>query len=145
MKNLPSEILEYLKTQRIGVFAIEMLDGSPHAATVHFAHAENPFQFYIETGINCRKSEPLLKNSSARATLVIGTDENNMKTLQMDGIARIVKDSENDFFIDTYLKKFPSKEGKVKDPEAVYIIFTPTWYRFTDWKTSEGKKIWISN
>lgn len=85
-----------------------------------------------------------MKNGSTRASFVVGSDENNMKTLQMDGIARVPNADEDDFFMDTYLGKFPSKEGKVKDPEALFIIFTPTWYRFTNWKTPEGKKIWIS-
>lgn len=135
------EILEYIKSQRVGVLSVEMLDGSPHGATVHFAHTENPLQFFFETGIECRKSESLLKNGSTRASFVIGSDESNMKTFQADGIARIPNKNEEDFFTDTYLGKFPSKEPKVKDPEAIFIIFTPTWWRFTDWTKPEGKTI----
>lgn len=145
METIPTEVLAYLQTQRIGVFAIELLDGSPHAAAIHVAHTEHPFAFYMQTGSGCRKSEPLLRNGSARATLVIGMDEHNMKTLQMDGIARIPQESENDAFLDVYLSKFPSKEKRAKNPEAVFIIFTPTWWRFTDWTTPEGKKVWTSN
>ncbi|MBX4199016.1 pyridoxamine 5'-phosphate oxidase family protein [Candidatus Parcubacteria bacterium] len=144
MKTIAPEALEYLKTQRVGTLAVEMLDGSPHAATVHFAHTEEPLAFYIQTGTDCRKSEALLKNGSTRASFVVGSDESNMKTLQLDGVAKVANEGEEDHFMEIYLGKFPSKEGKVKDPEALFIIFTPTWWRFTDWKTAEGKKIWIS-
>jgi uncharacterized protein YhbP (UPF0306 family) len=144
MNPIAQEAVEYLKTERIGVLAVKMLDGSPHGATVHFAHTEEPLEFLIQTGTDCMKSEPLLKNGSTEASFIVGQDENNMKTLQLDGIARVATENEEDSFMDTYLGKFPSKEERVKDPEAVFIIFTPTWWRFTDWKTPEGKKIWSS-
>jgi uncharacterized protein YhbP (UPF0306 family) len=144
MEHLNTEALEYLATQRIGVLAIEMLDGSPHAAALHFAHTENPAVFYIATGVDSRKSEALLKNGSSRATFVVGADENNMKTFQADGIARVVDASENEAFMEVYLRKFPKREGRVKDAKALLMVFTPTWWRFTDWKTPEGVKIWKS-
>jgi len=48
---IDKKILDYLKDQRVGVLAVEMLDGSPHGATVHFAHTEDPrfaerFEFF---------------------------------------------------------------------------------------------------
>ncbi len=144
MKEITQEALDYLKTQKIGVLSVEMLDGSPHSATVHFAHTEKPFAFFIETGKGCRKSEALLKNGHTRASFVVGVDEGNMKTLQLDGVASVAKAAEEDSFMDTFLAKFPNKDGKVKDSEVVLILFTPTWWRFTDWKTSEGKRIQVS-
>jgi hypothetical protein len=40
------EILDYIKSQRVCVLAVEMMDSSPHAATVHFAHMDNPLMFF---------------------------------------------------------------------------------------------------
>ncbi len=54
------EILDYLKTQRVGVLAVEMLDGAPHGATVHFAYSEEPFVLYFETSRDYRKAQPIL-------------------------------------------------------------------------------------
>nr|MBP7804743.1 hypothetical protein [Candidatus Paceibacterota bacterium] len=73
-------ILDYLNAQRVAVLAIEMMDGSPHGATVHFAYNENPFVFYFETNRNYKKSEPLFGREKSRASLVIGTSETDMKT-----------------------------------------------------------------
>jgi general stress protein 26 len=144
MPQLPIESLTYLNTQRIGVFAVEMLDGSPHAATVHFAHTDEPFQFLIRTSVDSLKSQPLIKHGEIRASFVIGVDENNMKTFQLNGIARIIPKHEEETFSDIFMAKFPTKEVKVNDPKTACIMFTPTWWRFTDWKTPEGKRIWTS-
>ncbi len=145
MIKTPDEVLKYVKTQRVGVIAVEMLDGSPHAATVHFAHTENPFVFYFETYREYRKAEALFGREKARASFVIGSDENNMKTLQLDGIVELLKNDEKDTFDSVYLGKFPEKKEKSKDPKFVFFKFTPNWWRFTDWTTPQGKKIITSN
>ncbi len=145
MSPLPIEALSYLNTQHIGVLAVEMLDGSPHGATVHFAYTDEPLQILIQTGAKSLKCEALLKNGETRASFVIGIDESEMKTFQLDGIARVAKKDEEESFINTFIAKFPSKEERAKEPGTVSIIFTPTWWRFTDMKTPEGRKVWVSN
>ena len=145
------EALVYLETQRIGVLAVKMLDNTPHAATVHFAHDKETLVFYFETKRDSRKVEPLLAQASVPASLVIGTSESEMKTLQLDGIIELIAPAAEAAFDRVYLGKFPEKKEKITtNPEAVadeYVClkFTPTWWRFTDWHTSEGKKIWTSN
>ena len=138
------EILEYLKTQRVGVLAVEMLDGSPHGATIHFAHTEDPLVFYFETSKTYRKSEPILSKESVRESFVVGTDPNDMKTLQLDGDVRLVSESEKEKFKEVYFGKFPEKLAKSYGVEQVYFTFTPTWWRFTDWTTPTGKMILTS-
>lgn len=137
-------ILNYIKTQRVGVLAVEMLDGSPHAATVHFAHTEDPLIFYFETYREYRKAEPLFGKETTRASFVIGSDESNMKTLQLDGIAELLKSDEKESAISLYLGKFPEKTEKSKDPKFVFFKFTPKWWRFTDWTDPKGKTILTS-
>ncbi|MEK7649910.1 MAG: pyridoxamine 5'-phosphate oxidase family protein [Patescibacteria group bacterium] len=138
------EILDYLKTQKIGVLAVEMPDGSPHAATVHFAHTEDPFEFFFETYRDSRKAEALLAKETVRASFVVGVDEKNMKTLQLDGTIRVAKPDEKEVFDAIYLAKFPSKKEKSNDPIFMYFKFTPSWWRFTDWTAPEGKLILTS-
>ena len=79
------EALEFLKKERVGVLSVEMMDGSPHGATVHYAHTEDPLIFYFETYREYRKAEPLFGREKTRASFVVGSDESNMKTLQLDG------------------------------------------------------------
>lgn len=135
------DILDYIQTQRICILAVEMMDGSPHAATVHFAHTENPLTFFFETANDTRKNEALSGRETTRASMVIGSDESNMRTLQMDGEVRLLKKEEKELFDEIYLAKFPSKAAKAADPKAVFFLFIPKWWRFTDWTRPEGKII----
>ena len=141
---MKSEILEFLKTQNVCVLAVEMLDGAPHAATVHFAHAEDPFVFFFETNRDYRKAEALFGRETSRASMVVGTDENTTKTFQLDGTIRLLRDDEKESYETIYLGKFPGKSKKINDPKVVRFVFTPTWWRFTDFKGSEGKLILTS-
>lgn len=132
-------IVEFINGQKVGVLAVEMLDGFPHAATVHFAFSENPEIFYFETCREYRKSEPLLAQEQTKASLVIGCDENTKKTLQLDGFARIITEQEKEVFSKVYLEKFPGKQEKLSDPKFIFFVFIPKWWRFTDWQNKDGK------
>jgi uncharacterized protein YhbP (UPF0306 family) len=141
---IPKEILEYLQTQQVGVLAVEMLDGSPHGATVHYAHTEEPFVFYFETYREYRKAEALVGRAESRASFVVGADEKTTKTLQLDGVIRLITPKEKETYDRVYFGKFPKKKEKSIDPKFLFFVFTPTWWRFTDFKAEGGKKILTS-
>lgn len=137
-------ILEYLSKQRVGVLAIEMPDGSPHAATVHFAHAENPIVFYFETYREYRKSEALFAREISRASFVVGVSETEMQTLQIDGEVRIIHADEKAAYDEVYFGKFPEKKAKSMDPKFVFFQFVPKSWRFTDFTGPGGKLVLVS-
>lgn len=137
------DILAFLKNQRVCVFAIEMMDGAPHGATVHFAHSDDPITFIVLTEKKYRKAEALHGREESRATMVIGFEEGpNSRTLQMDGIARVA-DSQQ--IRNAYFAKFPNVKEKLDEPEDFFFTFTPTWWRFTDWTRPEGKTTYLSD
>ena len=123
------------------MLAVETGDGSPHAATVHFAHTENPFVFFFETAQDSKKGQSILSKKETRASVVLGTIESTMMTLQMDGLIQVLGDNEKELYDKIYLGKFPEKEGKFKDQKIFPFIFTPNWWRFTDWTKPGGKQI----
>lgn len=138
------ELLDYLKDKRVGVLAVEMRDGTPHAATVHFALASEPPVFVFETSRRYRKAEPLLEGAT-RASFVVGfSEEPPQKTLQLDGEARLLTEAES-ALKDAYLAKFPEKAAKAGDPDNVFFLFAPTWWRFTDWADPRGKTVYLSD
>lgn len=139
------QILDYLDTQRTGVLAVEMPDGAPHGATVHFAYTKEPFVFYFETNRDYKKSEALFARDNSRASFVIGTQESEMKTFQMDGTVSLVNSEDMDHYRAVYLGKFNEKQDKSQDPKFVAFTFTPTWWRFTDFKNPEGRLILTSD
>lgn len=132
-------IAEYLKGERVCVLAVEMPDGAPHAATVHFTYIEEPLTFIVLTNPSTRKYEAFVKNP-ARATMVIGTTEETLRTFQLDGGASLSDDTE---LRKLYDEKFPKAAHLF--PKDVLFTFTPTWWRFTDWSRPEGKTIYVSD
>lgn len=138
---MTQEILDYVNNQRIAVLAVEMMDGSPHAATVHYANTDNPLTFLFETDRQYRKAEALFGRKASRASLVIGFDEGEMKTLQIDGEVKLVEEAEKELFLETYHKKFPEKVAMADKHDLVFFTLTPTWWRYTDWTKPKGKTI----
>jgi uncharacterized protein YhbP (UPF0306 family) len=133
------DILDYINSQRVCVLAVEMPDGSPHAATLHFATSKDGTTFYFLTSPGYRKTEALKGRLTSRASVVVGVDEAVMKTMQLDGEVRIVSEAERKNFDGIYFGKFPEKVGKFA--EDIAFIFTPTWWRYTDWTGANGKRI----
>ena len=129
-------MVDFIQSNRVGVLAVQLVDGSPHAATVHFAHQEDPLSLIILTERSYKKCEALLKGDKVKSSFVIGTDEEKMKTLQLDGEIKIIED---DQVAKKYFDKFNSKGDNFEPPEDVFLLFTPTWWRFTDWTKPEGK------
>ena len=142
---MQKEIIEYINTQRVGVLAVEMLDGAPHGATVHFAFDEKNTIFYFETYREYKKAEALFGRDISRASFVIGTSEDTKITLQIDGEVALIKEEERANYHTIYFNKFPKKIEKSKDPKFVSFKFTPKWWRFTDWTNPNGKLIINSN
>ncbi len=136
------EALTYLTTQRVGVLAVEMPDGSPHVATVHFAHTTNPLEFIFLTERGYRKFEPLLQKKEVRSALVIGTQDGEMKTVQMNGILTETNDTNH---IKIYCDKFIEKDFTNLDDNDVFVVFKPTWWRYTVWTLPEGKTVFNSD
>ena len=135
-------VLEYLRTQRTGVLAVEMQDGSPHATPMHFAHCEGPFIFYFETNRKYRKAEAFQNEKKNRASLVLGGDESTMKIFQVDGTIEVISNEEKENFDTVYFGKFPEKKEKAKNnPDSLSFKFIPTWWKFSDFKHPDGKLV----
>jgi uncharacterized protein YhbP (UPF0306 family) len=139
MKTFPTAVISYIESNRILVLAVQMPDGSPHAATVHYAYDAARNLFIFETYREYRKMEAFASTGTTRASLVIGSSESDMRTLQIDGTARLLNDSDEGVVL--YMKTFPEKQGKYEAQKLVFFACTPTWWRFTDWTHADGKRV----
>lgn len=136
---MDKRVLYFLQSQRICVLAVTMPGGTPHGATLHVAFNPKTNQFYFSTDPKYMKAQALEPGTSTTATIVIGTDEREMKTFQADGVASRVSAEDIALVSEIYLNKFPEKQGKFLN--NFYFAFTPRWWRFTDWTTPQGKQI----
>jgi hypothetical protein len=109
------------------------------------AHSDKPLMFFFETHSNSRKGQAILASEPTKASLVVGFDEQAPRTLQLDGQIRQIKPEEKEFFNKVYLGKFPEKNEKAKGDDIIFLIFTPTWWRWTDWTNKTTGKIIINS
>jgi len=133
---MKEEMIQFLNKERISVFAIKMLEGEPHASTMHLAYNSDDFTFVFMTSPEYRKCTPLRNTRENPASIVIGFNEQEMKTVQMDGLAQISATEED---LTLYFKKFPEKADQYKND--VFFTFKPTWWRYVDWNKPEGKTV----
>jgi general stress protein 26 len=133
---MKEEVLKYLQSQRVGVLGLALADGSIHGATLHYASSASPFVLFFLTGRSSRKATPLLQGQQVQACFVIGTDESDKKTLQMEGTLQMVGDEEQERFEAIYFGKLPEKKQSYSD-SSVGLQFIPRWWRFSDWTLPE--------
>lgn len=132
-------ILNYIKSQRIAVLGVQKLDGAPHSATVHFGQTEDPLQFIILTARDSKKCESIVANGKCKASLVLGTSEEAMKTLQLEGDLEFTEDES---IINTYFTKFPEKREKfTPGGHDAFLLFTPTWWKYSDYTVAPDQRI----
>jgi len=132
---MDEQILNFLNKDRICVISVPMEDESLHSAAVHFSFQESPFKFYIQTSKTSLKAKPFLGGATKNGAIVIGFSEQDWITLQMHGSVRAVLDpNEAETVAETHYKKQPQAKQR-KGPNSIFMEFTPTWYRFTDFNT----------
>ena len=134
--------MDFLRASRVGVLSVLLKDGSPHGATVHFSHQENPAKLFFLTDRTYKKCEALLGGNPVRASFVLGFSEEEMKTLQIDGVIRIVSDEgELAALKEVHFKKIPTAKEYENDTDSVFLEFVPAWWQYTDRKTQPGTRI----
>lgn len=140
--DLDKRALEFLGSKRVGVLAVQLKDGSPHAATVHFSHQENPLRLFFLTDRNYKKCEALLDGAIVRSSFVTGFSEEEMQTLQLDGTAHMVTDSaELTNLKNTHFKKISTAQRYENDPDSVFLEFVPDWWQYSDYTTDPETRI----
>ena len=124
-------ITNFLNLHRLSVFSVQMADGSIHAATCHFSHVDEPLIIYIVTDPTTRKVSNLLTGQTARAAVTIGFNEEEWIELQMSGDAKMVKEGTE---FERGKIAFEEKFGGELKAGKVIVVFTPTWWRYSEFR-----------
>mgnify|MGYP001567075949 FL=1 len=132
---MDQQVDQFLQKNRVCSLTTLRKDGSPHAAAMHFSSNENPFELYLQTERPSIKVEALLDGQSGRASIVVGLSEEEWATLQMDGEIAIVGDkSELNKIYDIHYQKHPKAKQYRDLKDTIFLKFTPTWWRYTEFK-----------
>lgn len=130
-------ILNFLSEERVGVISVILEDGAVHSATVHYSHDDSAgsLKIYIQTSNDTLKVRPFLRGHTGKGAITIGFSEEKWITLQMHGNVRtVLAENELEEIYKIHYKKNPHAE-KYKGPDTVFLEFTPTWWRYTDFNT----------
>jgi len=130
---MDNKILEFLKTHNVSTLTLQLSNGTPHAAVMHFSHKDDPFELYFATKTTSKKCDALLSGGSTKASFVTGFSEEEWVTLQMDGEVKIAKENLEEISEIHYTKNPSSKRYK-DEPGACLLVFTPTWWRYSNFK-----------
>ncbi len=124
-----------LTKERVCVLAVSLADGSPHAAEMHYSEQIAPVKLFIQTYHTVKVRALEERGGAGKAAVVLNLAESEMKSLQMRGEVRIVTaEDELQRIYSVHYKKHPTAE-KYKDSETVFLEFTPTWWRYSDFTT----------
>lgn len=129
---MDTRILDFLEKERVCVLATTLSDGSPHTAALHFSIQADPFCFYFSVDSTSRKYQALLNVDLVKGSITVGFSEVDWITLQMDGIVEKVGTEELARVQKGHYAKNPGSEEHKDIPTTVFIKFTPTWYRYSD-------------
>lgn len=131
-----NEVIEQLLTSEpIGVLSVLLADGTLHAATIHFSQTVEPFKLYMQTSNTTIKAQPFVDGKTGPAALVIGVSEATWRTLQLHGTVRAILDPEEIAEVaKIHYEKHP-EAGKYQSPKNLFLEFTPSWWRYSDFNT----------
>lgn len=129
-------ILDFLSKQRVCSLSTLLKDGSPHASALHYSHRDEPLTLYFSIENTSKKCENLLDGKISRASAVVGFSEEEWITLQMDGeVKAILSEEELKRAKSTHYPKHPDSQQYEHDLETLFLAFTPSWWRYTDYNT----------
>ncbi|MBI2641749.1 pyridoxamine 5'-phosphate oxidase family protein [Candidatus Roizmanbacteria bacterium] len=139
-------ILDFLEKNRVGVLATLLLDGTPHGAALHYSFKIDPLELYFSVDKMSRKCKGLIERKEGKASIVIGFSEEDWLTLQVEGTIRIV-DNPNTIkeIKKVHYVRHPNSLKFENDPNTVFLLFRPTWLRYTDFNTEPPKIILTEN
>lgn len=143
---IDAQVLDFIKNSRVLALTVLLPDSTPHTSAMHFAHRDDPLTFIFLTEKGSLKVSALKDKKRQLGAITIGFDEKEMVTLQLHGeVSRLEKSDELAKLKEIYFKKFPQNKKYENDPESVFLSFTPSWFRYSDYKVKPVKIISSEN
>ncbi len=123
------DLLQQMRSNKHAVEASTGLDG-PQAAVVGIVVSDT-FEIFFDTLGTTRKAENLRRDPRA-AFVVGGTGDNDVRTIQVAGIADEPAGDELARLKALYFARFPDGPSREAWPGITYFRVRPTWLRYSD-------------
>lgn len=131
----------FVSRNNVSVLTTLLDNGQPHSSALHFAFSVEPFYFVFLTEKNSRKCQNLVAGVPSASSLVVGFDESDMETLQLEGFVEILSGNALEDGWKIYTSKYPLSRSTIDSKMYVLLRFIPNWWRYTDLKTKPWKII----
>ncbi len=127
----PSQLLDFLRHQRLAVQASVSTAECPQAAIVGIAVTDD-FEIIFDTLQSTRKAQNLRRNS--RVALVIGGwNAGDERTVQYEGIADEPSAAELERLKAVYYAAYPDGPTRLTWPGLIYVRVSPMWIRYSNY------------
>ncbi|HSX41384.1 MAG TPA: pyridoxamine 5'-phosphate oxidase family protein [Candidatus Saccharimonadales bacterium] len=132
---------KFLAQVKMGVISSIGPDGAPQSAYVGVTTLFETGELMVGTSVKTRKYANLKANPKSSITMWEGAT-----TIQTEGAVEIIERGDSRFadYEGRILKVDPSKQRFVGDSDQIWMVFKPTWIRYTDiaakpWVIEENK------
>lgn len=136
-----NKIFAILKKNEFGVVATlpNEIGKAPQSAVV--AISETPDLHIIFGSFNSSRKNNNIKYNP-HISVVVGWDNKDKKTLQIEGKAQLVLDNkEQELLEEMHCVKNPSSERFRNDPRQEYFRMVPYWIRYSDF-SKDPQEVW---
>lgn len=122
------KIYSFVASCDLGVIATNSCNRSaPEAACVAVTITEN-LDIIFGTSADSRKSKNIMHNSNI--AFVIGGNEMEKTTTQIEGVVFLLKDAERKIYEDLHCVRHPNSAKYRHDPKQQYFKVIPYWIRY---------------
>ncbi len=121
-----NKIRDFLIKERLCVISSINGSGKPESALVAFSENDD-IEILIGTSSESRKYKNIKNNKNVSLVFGFGGE----KTLQYEGLAKLVESNEVGQHIERHLQKNPGSQKYHEEPTQKYIMISPTWARLT--------------
>lgn len=127
MNKQKEKILEFIKSQKLGVISTISEEGNPEAAVIGISEMDD-LSLLFGTLKQYRKYKNIKQNPNV--ALVIGWGD---VTVQYEGIAKELTGSEKEDAKQIHIQKLPSSQKFAELSEQCYFKIVPKWIRYIDY------------
>jgi general stress protein 26 len=134
------KILKVLHENEFGVVATFPTeeDGSPESAVV--AISQTPDLEIIFGSFSSSRKNANIKNN-AKVSVVVGWDKHAKITVQVEGVAYLVTNTERSLLEAAHCIKNPESEKFKNDSRQEYFKIIPRWIRYSDF-SKDPQEVW---
>jgi hypothetical protein len=126
-----SELLAYLRSQRLGVLGTLASSGEPQAALVGYAITPD-FELLFDTLQTTRKYRNMMANPRVSFTVGNTVGHGDERTVQYEGIAEELTGDSLTRLRPVYFTAWPDGAERTQWPHITWFVIRPCWIRYSD-------------